>query len=142
MNTLKKIYSWVDASYAAHDDMRSHTGGITSFGRGAVCAKSSKQKINTKSLTEAELVGVSDFLPHLIWFLLFLKYQGYPLDDNRIYQDNQSSICLEKNGRNYCTGNIRHIDIKYFFVKDRGNNGEVSISYCLTDNILADYYTK
>ena len=44
VNTLKKLYSWVDASYAVHDDIRSRTSGVTSFGRCGVCAKSSKKK--------------------------------------------------------------------------------------------------
>ena len=122
--------------------MKSHTGGVTSFGRGILCSKSSKQKLNTKSSTEAELVGFSDFLPYPLWFLFFLKHQGYDLSENVIFQDNQSAIRLEKNGRNSCTGNSRHIDIKYFFVKDRIENGEVSVSYCPTLSMLADFYTK
>ncbi len=50
--------TWVDASYAVHMDMKSHTGGVVSFGIGAVMSKSSKQKLNVKSSTEAELVGI------------------------------------------------------------------------------------
>eukprot|EP00979_Chaetoceros_neogracilis_P001348 scaffold233_cov198-Chaetoceros_neogracile.AAC.12 len=47
--------------------MRSHTGGaVLSFGRGAIMNKSSKQKINTKSSTESDLVGASDYItPHM-----------------------------------------------------------------------------
>ena len=61
------MITWVDASDAVHKDMKSHTGGVVSFGTGAVMSKSSKQKLNTKSSTEAELVGASKFLvlPHL-----------------------------------------------------------------------------
>jgi hypothetical protein len=50
----------VDASYAVHEDMKSHTGGVVSFRRGAAMSKSSKQKLNTKSSTEAESVGASN----------------------------------------------------------------------------------
>ena len=122
--------------------MKSHTGGATSFGRGIICSKSSKRKINANSSTKAELVGFCDFLPYPLWLLLFLKHQGYTLDKNVIFQDNESAVRLEKNGRNSCTGNSRHIDIKYFFVKDRIDNRDVSISYCPTLNMLADFYTK
>jgi hypothetical protein len=62
-----KMQTWVDASYAVHEDMKSHKGGIVSFGRRAAMSKSSNQKLNTKSSTEAELVGASDYLPYLIW---------------------------------------------------------------------------
>jgi len=65
-DSLAKSKSWVDAAYAVHDDMKSHTGGETSLGRGAIMCKSTKQKLNTKSSTEAEVVGSSDCLPNTI----------------------------------------------------------------------------
>jgi hypothetical protein len=74
--------TWVDASYAVHDDMKSHTGGAVSFGRGAIMSKSTKQKLNTKSSTKAELVGASDYLPYPIWGKQFLEGQGYVLNEN------------------------------------------------------------
>ena len=51
---------WVGASFSVHNNMRSHTGGYLSFGRGMVKCKSTKQKLNTKSSTEAGLIGLSD----------------------------------------------------------------------------------
>ena len=70
-----------------------------------------KQKLNTKSSTETEIVAVSKYLPYNIWLLMFLKEQGHNLMANTLFQDNQSAIKLEKNGRNSCTGRSRHIDI-------------------------------
>lgn len=52
----------VDTSFAVHPDMRSHTGGCMSMGQGAVISISTKYKLNTKSSTEAEVVGVDDVL--------------------------------------------------------------------------------
>jgi len=49
---------------------------------------------------------------------------------------------MEKNGRNSCTGNSRHVDILYFFVKDRVNKGQVKIEYCPTELMLSDFFTK
>jgi hypothetical protein len=86
---LSLMFTWVDASYAAHKDMRSHTGRVVSFGIGAIMSKSSKHKINTKSSTEAELVGASDYLSYPIWAKKFLSAQGYSLKENVFYQDNQ-----------------------------------------------------
>ena len=62
--------------------------------------------------------------------------------DYTLYQDNQSAIRLERNGRKSCTGNSRHISVRYFFVKDRVDKGEVSIKYCPTSHMLADFFTK
>ena len=136
------MFTWVDAAYAVYEDMRSQTGGAISFGLGVVHCKSSRQKLNTKSSTESEVVGVSDYLPYNIWMTLFLKEQGMILYKNVLYQDNQSAMKMLKNGRESCTGNSRHIDIRYFFVKDRVDKGEVEVIYCMTEEMLADYFTK
>ena len=53
---ITMMTTWVDASYAVHGDMKSHMGGVISFGRGGLFCKSSKQKLNTKSSTKAELL--------------------------------------------------------------------------------------
>ena len=52
----------VDASYACHHDMHSHTRGTIMMGKGVLYTRSTKQKLNTKSSTKAKLVGTSDFL--------------------------------------------------------------------------------
>ena len=75
-------------------------------------------------------------------YYIFLEAQGYPVENNIVYQDNQSAIRMERNGRNSCTGNSRHIHIKYFFVKDRVDNKELIIQYCPTAEMLADFFTK
>ena len=49
---------------------------------------------------------------------------------------------MEENGRNSCTGNSRHIDIRYFFLKDRVDEKEISIKYCPTTKMLADFFTN
>jgi hypothetical protein len=61
-DNLGHFSAWVDASYAVHPDMKSHTGGSISSGTGGLICKSNKQKMNTKSSTEAEVVGASDYL--------------------------------------------------------------------------------
>ena len=71
--SLEKLITWVDASFATHMNKRSHTGGTMSFGVGVIHTKSSKQKLNTKSSTEAELVAVSEYLPYHIWVVNFMK---------------------------------------------------------------------
>ena len=139
---LKSIFTWIDAAYAVNADMRSQTGGAMSMGLGVLHAKCSKQKLNVKSSTEAELVGTSEYLPYNLWLMMFMSEQGYKIKDNRLYQDNQSTILMLKNGRNSCTGNSRHIDIRYFFVKDRIDKGELKVEYCPSSIMLADFFTK
>ena len=133
---------WIDASFAVHPDMKSHTGAMMSMGRGAVYATSNEQKINTRSSTEAELVGVNDVMAQVLWTRYFLEAQGYDIKNSVVYQDNKSSILLETNGRGSSSKRTRHINIRYFFVADRVKSGELSIEHCSTVNMIADFFTK
>ena len=58
---------YIDASFAVHKDMRSHNGVFVTMGKGGAYVQPSKQNLNTKSSTEAELVGVDDVLTQVIW---------------------------------------------------------------------------
>jgi hypothetical protein len=69
-----------------------------SLGRGVIYGTSTRQKLNTKSLTEAELVGTDDVMPQMLWTLYFFEAQGYIVNGNVLYQDTKSSILLETNG--------------------------------------------
>ena len=69
---------WVDASYAAHDNIQGHTGVTMSMGkdgRGSIISISKKQNLNTKSSTEVELVGADDAMPQMLWTRYFLEAQ-------------------------------------------------------------------
>jgi hypothetical protein len=121
--------------------MRSHTGGAMSMGTGAIYSTSKKQKLNTKSSTEAELVGVDDMLPQALWTNYFMDAQGYGVS-TILNQDNQSTIKLSKNGKSSSGKGTRHINIRYFFITDRIARKEVAIQYCPTKEMVADYFTK
>ena len=133
---------FVDASHAAHPDMRGQTGGCVSMGYGVVHGRSAKQHINTKSSTETELVGVSDYLPYPIWLLRFLEAQGYKVEERVLHQDNESTIKLLKNGQKSAGQRSRHIDIRYFWITDRLKKENISVKYCPTEIMLADFFTK
>ena len=133
---------WVDASYAVHPDMRGHTGGTMSLGSGSVYSTARKQKIVTRSSTECELVGVYDVLPQMEWTRLFLQEQGYTMKDSVLYQDNMSAMLLEKNGKASSSKRTKHIHMRYFYVKDKVDSGELRIEHCPTKEMLADFFTK
>ena len=140
-DSLQNLFTWVDAAYGVHsEDMRSHTGGIMSMGTGAIHTRSTKQKLNVKSSTEAEIVGTSDYVPYNVWMQNFLEVQGYKFQDNIIFQNNhQSTMKMEMNGRRSCTGNSRHVHIRHFFVKDLIDKKLIRVLYCPTTKMLADF---
>ncbi|CAJ1944944.1 unnamed protein product [Cylindrotheca closterium] len=88
----------IGASFAVHPDFKSHTGGTLSFGQGAAQVMPKKPKLNSRSSMEAELVAVDDVVTMILWTKLFMKWQGYPIEKNILYQDNTSAILLEENG--------------------------------------------
>jgi hypothetical protein len=141
-DSVQLVKWWVDGSFAVHDDMQSHTGGTMTLGKGSIYSTSTRQKLNTKSTTEAELVGVDDVMPQILWTRYFLEGQGYGACESVIYQDNKSAILLERNGRASSSKRTRHINIRYFFLADRIANKEVDIQYCPTGKMLADFFTK
>jgi hypothetical protein len=116
-DNLNVIKWWVDASYAVHHDMRSHTGGTMSMGTGAACSSSTRQKLNTKSSTEAELVGLDDALPQALWTNYSMEAQGCGVS-TVLNQDNQSTIKLSENGKASSGKGTRHINIRHFFITD------------------------
>ena len=141
-DSMSSVKWWVDASYDVHNDMRSHTGGCMMIGRGALFSKSSTQKLKSKSSTEAELIAANEVLPQILWTRYFLGDQGYIVKNNDLFQDNQSATQMERNGRASSGQRTRHINISYFFIKDRVGSGELSIIYCPTDEMIADFFTK
>ena len=61
---------------------------------------------------------------------------------NVIYQDNESTIRLSKNGKASSGKRTRHFDIKMFYVTDLIDRDELDIEYCPTEDMVADYLTK
>jgi hypothetical protein len=132
----------IDASFAVHPKMHGHSGSGLSLGRGFPIASSMKQKLNTCSLTETEVVGVNDFMPAIYWLQYFMEVQGYIIEDNIVQQDNKSSMLLEKNGKALSMKRTKHINIHYFFVTDQITKGEIHVKWCPTAKMIGDYMTK
>ena len=141
-DNLRVIKWYVDASFAVHPDFNSHTGATMMMGTGAIQSASMKQKLNTRSSTEAEIVGVDDLAPKIFWTKLFLEAQGYQVEKNILYQDNKSSILLETNGRKSAGKRSRALNIRYFFITDQVEKGNVVVEHCPTDVMVADFMTK
>ena len=137
------VLSWyVDASFAVHPDMRGHTGGAMTMGRGYPLDTSTKHKLNSRNSTESEIIAVDNLIPQILWTRLFMKAQGIEVRDNILYQDNKSAVLLETNGRASSSKRTKHINIRYYYVADRVAKGDLRIVWCPTDKMIADFLTK
>jgi hypothetical protein len=137
-----EVYSYVDASYAIHPDGKSHTGAIISLGKngGTIWAKSSKQKIVTLSSTEAELVAVHESMQRAIWIRDLIMEFGIKCGPIHLMQDNESTIHLIKNGA--IQYKSKHINVRYFSIKEKIDEEIVTVSHLPTDQMKADILTK
>jgi len=136
-----QLIVYPDASYGVHANGKSHSGICITLGRGVVLAKSSSQKIVTKSSCEAELVTLSDGASLGMYLKNFMFEAGMGDAPGTIREDNMSTIKMAKNGRSN-SDRTKHINIRYFFVKQFLDSGEFNIEHCATENQIADILTK
>jgi hypothetical protein len=113
-----------------------------SIGKGSIYSTSTKRKKNSCSSTEAELVSVDDVVSKVLWTKRFMEEQGWKVHQNVIRRDNMSSMKLEENGKSSSGKRTRHFDIKYFYITDLIERNEVTIEYCPTADMVADYLSK
>ncbi len=81
-------------------------------------------------------------MPEMLWSLHFIEAQGYAVECVGLYQDNISTQLLIKNGRMSSGKKTKHIKAKFFFIKDRVDDGEIKVIDCPTEEMWADILTK
>ena len=90
---------------------------------------------------EAEYIALANAAQEAVWLRqLLTDLRSNPEEATGIYEDNQSAICLAKNPQFY--GRAKQIGIKYHFVREQMENGYVELSYCRTEEMVADMVTK
>ena len=141
-DALNIIKWFIDAAFAVHPDFKGHTGAVMTMGKGAMIAISKKQKVNTRSSTECELIGSDDVIGKVLWTRNFVEAQGYTCDDNILYRDNKSTMQMELNGKASSGERTRHLSIKHYFITDQVSQGTLRLEYCPTEKMLGDYNTK
>ena len=87
---------------------------ITHLERDLSFRRQQSKKLNTRRSTDTEIVAADDLMPQLCWTHYFLKNQGYDINYMVMYQDNQSAIPLENNGRASSSRRTKHLNIRYF----------------------------
>jgi hypothetical protein len=137
------LYATVDASYASHQDRKSHTGFTLHIGKssGSVCSKSKKQTITADSSTVAEFIATHVAAKEIMWARTFLMELGYPQHDPTIlFEDNQSTIAMINNHCN--TQRTKHVDIRYNLIREQVQLRLIQMQYLPTDDMISDVLTK
>ena len=65
---------WDDTSFYVYPDIKSHTEATMSLGNGSIYSTYTRQNINMKISTEADIMVVGDVMPMVLWRKYFLEY--------------------------------------------------------------------
>ena len=135
------VTAYIDASFGVHDDFSSRSGLVTVVAGAAVAACSAKQKLVTKDSTESELVSLTDGSTLVLWSREWVLSQGHKLGPTIIYQDNKSVLSLMDTGRT-TKQRTKHLNVRYFYIRDRIQKNELRLDYLPTGSMIADLMTK
>ncbi len=139
-----KLSGYTDADWASQAHRHSISGFAMFYGSGAVSWSSKKQPIVTLSSTEAEYVALTHATKELLWHRkLHSELSPFfnPITNSiPLFCDNQGAIVLSKDSTFHMR--TKHIDTRFHFVREVVNNDILSISYCPTDEMIADIFTK
>ena len=131
-----------DADWAGDlDDCKSTSGYIFQLGGAAISWRSKKQACVALSTAEAEYMALASVAQEAVWVRqLLTDLRSNPEEATRINEDNHSAIFLAKNPHFH--GRVKHIGIKYHYIREQVENGNVELSCCRTEEMVADTLTK
>ena len=138
----KECIGYSDADWAGDtDDRKSTSGYLFQMSGAAISWRSKKQTCVALSTAEAEYMALACAAQESIWMRQLLTDLGTdPIAATQIFDDNQSAICLAKNPQFH--GRAKHIGIKYHFIREQVEKGDVELQYCPTEEMIADMLTK
>ncbi|XP_040374525.1 secreted RxLR effector protein 161-like [Rosa chinensis] len=141
-----KLVGYTDSDFAGNypDSKKSTCGYVFMLVGGAVAWKTMKQTLVTTSTMQAEFIAVYEGMCEELWIRIFLiqtrilsQIVSYALV---IHCDNEAAMFFSKNSKR--SNNSKHIDLKYYSVRERVKHGEISVLSIITDSQLADPFTK
>jgi hypothetical protein len=136
-----ELLGYSDANYTGCKVDRKSTSGTCQFlGWSLVSWSSKKQNSISLSTTEAEYVATVSCCAQLLWMRQNFKDYGYTMNHISLLCDNESAIKIAYNPCEH--SRIKHIDIRYHFLRDHAIKGDIVISHVRTNHQLADIFTK
>ncbi|KAJ9545054.1 hypothetical protein OSB04_024761 [Centaurea solstitialis] len=136
-----ELISFTDSDYGGCKlDRKSTSGSCQFLGDKLVSWTSKKQNCVSISTAEAEYVAAASCCSQVLWMKTQLLDYGYKLKRVPIYCDSESAIAITSNPVQH--SKTKHIDIRYHFIKDNVEKGNIEMFFVQTDYQLADLFTK
>jgi transposase InsO family protein len=141
-HSTESFQTWTDADHGGNtDNGRSTSGFLTKIGTGAVSWASKLQNIVTLSTTESEFVASVLAGTEIVWLRsLFDELGSKPEGPSHLYIDNQSALSVAKNPEHH--GRMKHLDLRYFWLREKVVQKTIQIGYVPTGSMPADILTK
>jgi hypothetical protein len=135
------LSGYCDADYAGDiNTRRSTTGYLFKYMGSSISWGSVRQATVALSTCEAEYMALAEALKEGMWLSRVLKDLGYLQDCFILFCDNQGAIALSENPGKHSRS--KHIDVRYHFIRERVDDGQVDIRHVGTLNQAADMLTK
>ena len=136
------VTAYSDADWAnSKVDRKSVTGWVAKLNGDPVSWASKKQRVVALSTCEAELYAKAAAIQEVLWLRGMLKELGLHTHTGSIvHGDNQSAIAVAKNGVK--GERTKHVDVKYHFVTESVESGQVQLQWVSTHEQQADIFTK
>lgn len=135
------LMAYSDSDHAADPEKRrSVTGIVLMLANAAIIWKSHAQKTVANSSTEAEYMAVSDCCKEVMWIKHMFKELGIIIGKIPICSDNNGAIFTANNPVQ--EKRMKHIDVKYHYIRQCIEDGEVEVQHVDTSENTADIFTK
>ena len=136
------VCAFADADWANDKgDRRSVSGWVAKLNGDPVSWSSKKQRVVALSTCEAELYAESAAIQEVLWLRGLMEELGLTTQTGSlVYGDNQSTLAVSHNGVK--GERTKHVDVKYHFVTETVERGEVQLRWVPTTQQQADIFTK
>nr|CAE04585.2 OSJNBb0006N15.2 [Oryza sativa Japonica Group] len=121
-------------------DRKSTSGTCHFLGTSLIAWSSRKQSSVAQSTTESEYVAAASSCSQIFWLLSTLKDYGLTFEKVPLFCDNTSAINIAKNHVQH--SRTKHIDIRFHFLRDHVEKGDVELQFLDTKLQIADIFTK
>ena len=132
----------VDADYAnSLDDRRSVTGYVNFMAEGPITWQRKTEAYVALSTMEAEYMALAADTQEAIWLRMVLEELSVQINGPVVmYEDNKACQMFADHAGNFAR--TKHIDVRYHFVRERLQRGDIQVDYVRTDEQVADIFTK
>ena len=135
------LCGYSDADFVGYRlDQKSTSGTCQFLGSSLVSWSSRKQSSVAQSTTEAEYVAAASCCSQLLWMTYTLCDFGLTFSRVPLLCDSTSAISVAKNP--VLHSKTKHIDVRYHFLRDHQEKGDIELCHVATQNQIADIFTK